>query len=121
MQLFVRTLPADCFFNIIGFGSRYVSLFPSNQAYTERTMSQAISHIDSIDADLGGTELLQPFEFIFRTVSKPSGYSRNVFFLTDGQVSNLDQVTNLIACNATDTPRVFVLGIGDQVSHALVE
>eukprot|EP01096_Ripella_sp_DP13-Kostka_P016339 TRINITY_DN792_c0_g1_i5.p1 TRINITY_DN792_c0_g1~~TRINITY_DN792_c0_g1_i5.p1 ORF type:complete len:987 (+),score=500.90 TRINITY_DN792_c0_g1_i5:72-2963(+) len=119
MQLFIRTLPSDCYFNIIGFGSRYVSLFGASEKYSERTMSQAIAHIDRIDADLGGTELFQPFDFIFRTPSKRD-YARSVFVLTDGQVSNLDQVTNLIARNARDT-RVFALGIGDQVSHALVE
>ena len=79
-----------------------------------------LSHIDSINADLERNETPSALRVCLPNRLKALGYSRNVFVLTDGQVSNLDQITNLIARNARDT-RVFALGIGDQVSHALVK
>ena len=119
LQLFMRSLPEGCYFNIIGFGSSYIKLFPDSRRYNDETLGLATSHISSLFADLGGTELLQPLSEVFRLPAIP-GYARQVFVLTDGQISNTEQVISLVQKNNQQS-RVFALGLGDSVSHNLVE
>ncbi len=57
MLLFLKSLPVNCHFNIIRFGSTFSSLF-SNQVtdkYNEKNMRLAESLIKKMSADLGGT------------------------------------------------------------------
>ena len=89
LVLFLKSLPEGNYFNILGFGSSYTSLFPNPVPYDEKHLEEAIKHAEGMQADLGGTELLRPLQHIFET--KPhSGYARQVFVLTDGSVSNTD-------------------------------
>lgn len=43
-------------FNILGFGSHWVSLFPSPRPFDDETKALALTHCDTIQADLGGKE-----------------------------------------------------------------
>ena len=119
LQLFMRSLPEGCYFNIVGFGSSHTKLFPDSRRYNDETLGLATRHISSLLADLGGTELLQPLTEVFRLRAIP-GYARQVFVLTDGQISNTEQVISLEQKNNQQS-RVFALGLGDSVSHNLVE
>ena len=86
--LFLKSLPEGCNFNIIGFGSRYEKLFPTvSVPYTQETLDKATRHAREMQANLGGTELLQPLEYIFKEKTT-TGLPRQVFVLTDGAVSN---------------------------------
>jgi hypothetical protein len=118
MSLFMRSLPVDCFFNIIGFGSSFTQLLPHSQRYDDNTLKKASQWISKMGADLGGTELFRPLEHVFKLPLIP-GYARQVFVLTDGQISNTQQLFELIQAHST-TSRVFSLGIGNSVSHHLV-
>lgn len=119
LSLFVRALPSNCYFNIFKFGSRYVSFWGNSNAYTESTLNGALNYINSMNADLGGTELKPPLEKIFSN-KVAVGRGRQVFVLTDGQVSNTEQVIEACRRNAHNS-RVFTVGIGDEVSRHLVE
>ena len=48
MQLFLRSLPEGVLFNIVGFGSSHVSLFPSSVPYTEENLQLASQHVDKL-------------------------------------------------------------------------
>ncbi|RIB18087.1 hypothetical protein C2G38_2086689, partial [Gigaspora rosea] len=75
LQSLLRSLPEDCFFNVVSFGSR-------------------------------------------------DDMPTSVFLLTDGEVYNVDQIVELIKSSEEkkrDDLRVFSIGIGDTVSHHLVE
>ena len=99
LNLFLKSLPEECQFNIIGFGSRFEKLFDNSMAYSQKTLDKAMKHSQEIDADLGGTELLSPLDHIFR--QKPAaGFSRQVFVLTDGAVSNTDTCIRKVKENA---------------------
>ena len=119
MQLFMRSLPQDCYFNIVGFGSRHTSLYPQSKKYNDDTLREATTHISGMDANLGGTELVAPLTKVF-TSSPIRGYPRQVFVLTDGQVSNTERVIQLVEAHHRAN-RVFTLGLGKDVSHHLVE
>lgn len=119
MSLFFRSLPADCFINIVGFGSSFRKLWPASAKYGKDSLREGSAHIDALSADLGGTELLQPLQDILRAPLIP-GYKRQVFVLTDGEVSNTAQVIELVRTHNANN-RVFALGLGDGASHELVE
>ncbi|XP_060569595.1 von Willebrand factor A domain-containing protein 5A-like isoform X2 [Ruditapes philippinarum] len=74
-----------------------------------------------MNADMGGTEILQPLEHVFNKNPIPS-HPRRVFVLTDGQVDNTDAVIGLVRKESINTStRVFTLGIGHGVSTALID
>jgi hypothetical protein len=64
MLVFLKSLPIDCHFNIIRFGSQYKSLFTEVTAvYNEENARKAEQLITDMKADLGGTELVSHFIF----------------------------------------------------------
>ena len=73
----------------------------------------------ALNADYGGTEILQPLQAILASAPVP-GYARQVFVLTDGEVSNTAEVVALVRAHQGGN-RVFALGLGDGASHELVE
>ena len=87
LVLFLKSIPPGCSFNIIGFGSSYRTLFPSSVPYNQSSLDVAIQHAETLQADLGGTELLSPLKYVFSQPLLP-GLPRQVFVLTDGSVSN---------------------------------
>ena len=100
--LFLKSLPTNCFFNLIGFGSYYRSLFQESQPYNETTLGDACAYVQKMKADLGGSNLLLPLEFIFEKPTRP-GVNRTVFLLTDGGVSNTIEVVDLVRRNSYTT------------------
>ena len=97
--LFLKSLPEDCHFNIYGFGSTFKSLFPSCVPYTQQNLDTATQHAQRLKADLGGTELLPPLKHIFQQPTL-AGKDRQIFVLTDGEVSNTGACISLVKSNA---------------------
>eukprot|EP01102_Stenamoeba_stenopodia_P005495 TRINITY_DN1620_c0_g2_i1.p1 TRINITY_DN1620_c0_g2~~TRINITY_DN1620_c0_g2_i1.p1 ORF type:complete len:1025 (-),score=271.61 TRINITY_DN1620_c0_g2_i1:66-3068(-) len=123
LDLFLRALPANCYFNIVGFGSSFQKLFSNgSQPYTEQNVAAADAHIRTMSANLGGTELMGPLREVYSQRSI-QGYSRQIFVLTDGEVSNTEEVVRLVVENhkRNNDWRLFTIGVGSSVSHALVE
>jgi len=59
MLVFLKSLPINCHFNIVQFGSSYKCLFNEITAiYNEENVRQAEHLINHMQADLGGTELV---------------------------------------------------------------
>jgi Ca-activated chloride channel family protein len=119
LQLALRSLRPGCVFNIVGFGSRFDALFPESRPYDDESLAEATAHVRALEADLGGTEILPALEHVFGTEPR-KGLPRQLFVLTDGEVSNTDAVIALARRHAGDT-RVFTLGIGAGASHHLVK
>ncbi|CAG8770693.1 16037_t:CDS:2, partial [Acaulospora colombiana] len=119
-------------FNIVSFGSRYSSLWPTSQTYSAESVEQASKHVDTFSANFGGTELRSAIQFAFkgRTSAKSSSKDAiptSVFVLTDGEAWDLDGVLHEIS-DAVKTAkdnksllRTFVLGVGNDVSTAMCE
>ena len=97
--LFLKSIPPGCYFNIIGFGSRYEHLFPESIPYNQTNLDIAMAHAEKMDANLGGTELLEPLKFVFDQ-KLLAGLPRQVFVLTDGSVSNTQSCIDLTKRNA---------------------
>jgi hypothetical protein len=117
MQIFMRSMPEGCRFNIVKFGHSFKFLSQQSLEYCDENIDRASSYINEIGADMGGTEILKPLEFVHSLPSQP-GYSRQVIVLTDGQVRNERQVIDFAGSTQS---RVFSLGIGSGVSTFLVK
>ena len=105
--LFLKSIPPGCHFNIIGFGSRYQSLFPKSVPYNQENLDAAMKHTETMEADLGGTELLGPLQHIFKQPLL-SGLPRQVFVLTDGSVSNTHACVQEVKNNVKFARYVFM-------------
>ncbi len=118
LQLCLRSLPEGTRFNVVGFGSRFKNLFPESRLYNEASLREASEKVKEMRADYGGTEILSPLEWILKKTLFPE-LPRQLFVLTDGQVTNTQEVISLIRRHASTT-RVFAFGIGAGASHHLV-
>ena len=110
LVLFLKSLPEGSYFNIVGFGSSYKTLFHETVPYDEQHLEKAIKHAQQMEADLGGTELLTPLQYIFG-VKPRSGYSRQVFVLTDGSVSNTNACIQQMKNNVKNARCVLIVSI----------
>ncbi|XP_022532713.2 von Willebrand factor A domain-containing protein 5B1 [Astyanax mexicanus] len=119
MVVILKSLFPACMFNIIGFGSTFKTLFSSSQSYDEESLSAACEYMRKIRADMGGTNLLAPLNWIVRQPLQ-RGHPRLLFLLTDGAVSNTGRVIQLLRAHARFT-RCFAFGIGQGVCRRLIE
>ena len=127
LQIFLKSLPAnpDIYFNICSFGSHYDFLFKDGKSkkYDSKTLKSAEDYVSRVDANYGGTEILNPLLECMK--KRRTDCQTSIILLTDGQVYNTDMIISSIAqekAKNLDKPlRIFSLGIGDAVSHHLVE
>ncbi|KAJ3724254.1 hypothetical protein DFJ43DRAFT_595773 [Lentinula guzmanii] len=125
LGILLRMLPKNqTFFNIISFGSTTDLLWNESQIYTQHTLNVATSVVERMEANFGGTEILNAMRNVLS--SRRSEVATAIFLLTDGQAYQIDDTTRLVK-NATDSTstsaplHVYVLGIGDEVSTAMCE
>ncbi|XP_069802938.1 von Willebrand factor A domain-containing protein 5B1 isoform X2 [Dendropsophus ebraccatus] len=119
MLVILKSLMPTSLFNIIGFGSTFKSLFPCSQSYNEESLAIACESMKKLRADMGGTNILSPLNWIIR---QPvcRGYPRLLFLLTDGAVSNTGKVIELIRHHSSFT-RCYSFGIGQNACRRLVQ
>uniref|UniRef100_UPI0014479858 von Willebrand factor A domain-containing protein 5A-like n=1 Tax=Epinephelus lanceolatus TaxID=310571 RepID=UPI0014479858 len=118
LLLLLKSLPMGCYFNIYSFGSCHEHIFSKSVEYSQKTLEKALKNIEVMDADLGGTEILQPLEHIYSQPTIPN-QPRQLFVFTDGEVGNTKQVINLVKKNS-GSHRCFSFGIGEGASSALI-
>merc|ERR1712213_121672 len=120
LKIFLHSLPVDCYFNIVSFGSRFSYLFEKgSNIYDDHSLEKAKAHVEKMEANYGGTEIHAPLKSIF-SQSSIQGYARQIFLLTDGAVSNDNQIIKLVRSNSKSS-RVFALGLGSSASRHLVK
>ena len=95
LVLFLKSLPSSSYFNVVSFGSYSRSLFPCSQRYNHDSLEKACAYVNTIRADMGGSELLQPLKVVLEQPRR-AGYMRNVFVLTDGDVSQPDAISRYL-------------------------
>uniref|UniRef100_A0A4W6CSJ7 von Willebrand factor A domain containing 5A n=1 Tax=Lates calcarifer TaxID=8187 RepID=A0A4W6CSJ7_LATCA len=118
LLLLLKSLPMGCYFNIYSFGSSYEHIFPKSVEYSQETMEEALKKVEVMDANLGGTEILEPLKHIYSQPCIPS-QPRQLFVFTDGEVCNTKDVINLVKKNS-GSHRCFSFGIGEGSSSALI-
>lgn len=69
-------------------------------------------------ANMGGTVIFKPLQV--ELMAKPiKGYPKQIFLLTDGAVSDTQQVINLVS-RSNKFSRVHTIGIGNGCSQSLI-
>ncbi|CAI6098292.1 unnamed protein product [Clonostachys chloroleuca] len=123
MNFFLKGIPLGNKFNIARFGSTYTTWCPQSVQYSGQSLEAALAYVSSsINADMGGTEILDAVKSMLG--SRDTGMWTDIIILTDGQVWRLDELLATVrdARKASgNCIRFFCLGVGEQVSHALVE
>ncbi|KAK3824900.1 MAG: LOW QUALITY PROTEIN: von Willebrand factor type A domain-containing protein [Benniella sp.] len=118
----LKSLPVGIKFNICYFGSSYSFLWPKSATYSQTTLDEAIKHAESISANMGGTEMFQPIKATLDQRYKDIPLA--VMLLTDGEIWNQESLFTYLNKEIIEPKapiRVFTLGIGNGVSHALIE
>jgi Ca-activated chloride channel family protein len=98
-------------FNVIDFDSTARPLFSDSKFADASSITEAKSFVEKIDAD-GGTEMLSALNLAMpEHPSTPAGTVRQVIFMTDGQVSNEQELFSFIHARLGES-RLFTVGIG---------
>ena len=118
MEIILHSIPADAYFNIIGFGENFNELFYGSVKYSEETLASAKKYIHDMDANMGGTEIYHPLKCTLER-DTIEGYQKQIFIMTDGEVSNVKPIIDLLTIH-TGKCRVFSLGLGSSACHHLV-
>jgi Ca-activated chloride channel homolog len=118
LQLCLRSLKEGDAFNIVGFGSTFEALWPAPRPYDDDSLDEASHHVDHLEADLGGTEILPALDAVLKAGDR-SELACQVVLLTDGEVSNEAAVIELAGASAGRV-RIFTFGIGHGCSEYLV-
>uniref|UniRef100_A0A3Q3CYA4 VIT domain-containing protein n=1 Tax=Haplochromis burtoni TaxID=8153 RepID=A0A3Q3CYA4_HAPBU len=118
LLLLLKNLPMCCYFNIYSFGSSYEHIFLKSVEYSQETMQEALKNVDHMEADLGGSGMLEPLKYIYNQPCIPS-HPRQLFVFTDGEVWDTKKVIDLVKKNS-DSHRCFSFGIVEGASSALI-
>ncbi|KAJ7590255.1 von Willebrand factor type A domain-containing protein [Mycena floridula] len=127
LVIMLRSLPRkNTFFQIVSFGTNASSLWhEGSRLYDQESLDEATRHVDSMQANFGGTEIRRALDSCFE--KRLSDRPTSVFLLTDGDAWGLDGVLAVVKEKVTAVQskssylRVFTLGIGDSASTAMCE
>lgn len=98
-------------FNIVDFDSTARTLFEASRFADPSSVGDAKKFVDTINAD-GGTEMLSALQLAMpEKPTTPAGTVRQVIFMTDGQVSNEQELFSFIHSRLGES-RLFTVGIG---------
>ena len=120
--LFIKSLPFNSYFQIYGFGTNYIKYNEIPLIYNEKNVNEIIDILLNINADLGGTNLLNPLKEIFENkklyieVNLPI----HLIIITDGKVKNAGKCANIIYENK-NIFKTHAIGIGDDYDKSLIE
>lgn len=119
LELCLRSMAEGDYFNIMVFGSSYRLFFSKQVEYNQLNLEKYLSKLSDIDADMGGTELLEALDVVYR-IPVHANCRREVILITDGEVYNTREVLQHAAMNHKNT-RFYTFGIGRGASQALVK
>lgn len=97
-------------FNIIEFDNNFNSLYSQSREVTQENIREANNFISKMKAD-GGTNIKPALNKALENSNEEDGYLKQVIFLTDGSVSNEEELfTNIKA--KLGNARLFTIAIG---------
>ncbi|CAM5157953.1 unnamed protein product [Eretmochelys imbricata] len=84
LVLLLKSFPLGCYFNIYGFGSEFESFYPQSVENTQQTKAESLQRLQLLQANLGGTEILEPLRAIYRIPCR-DGHPRQLLCLRTGR------------------------------------
>lgn len=119
LEILIKALSMDMMFNIYRFGNEFDHLFKSSKPYNEKNIKEALKYLSKTDASLGGTEILPPLADIYKE-DPADGFRRDVILITDGEISNEDEVMELVQRH-NSTTALSAVGIGNGPNEFLIK
>ena len=121
LLLFIKSLPPKSYFQLIGFGTRFKKYNQRPVIYNEKNVNMIIDIINEMEANMGGTNIVDPLRSIYvDNIYDKINLSKNIFLLTDGQINDRDECIKLITANSNKF-RIHALGIGKNFDKVLIE
>ena len=122
LELFIQSLPAGSYYQIIGFGSDYKVYDDNPKEYNMTNIKNSLDMIKKLGADLGGTNIAGPLKYIYDSdkIYEKINLPRSIILLTDGEAWDKEKGLNLIEQNSTK----FILntiGIGNDFDEDLIK
>ncbi|KAE9385649.1 hypothetical protein BT96DRAFT_572419 [Gymnopus androsaceus JB14] len=131
LVVLLRGLPrVGTAFNFVSFGTNTTKLWKSSRAYSQTTLEEATNHIDSMQANYGGTEIASALRVVYDSLPKPLLRPVAILLLTDGSAWDVstcvEHTRSALATlpqpgNASSFMRVFTVGIGNGASSDTCE
>ncbi|RAH69917.1 VIT and vWA domain-containing protein, partial [Aspergillus aculeatinus CBS 121060] len=121
MSLALSGIPETCSFNVIKFGTTTVGLWEESRPHSAEAIELARAYTSSYP-DLGGTDLVRALKAAIKRLNRQRS-SAQIIIITDGELDPVPVAEYLlfIRKRLEEKVRFFALGIGDQVSHRLIE
>lgn len=123
LKLFLKSIDKCSYYNIISFGSKFEFMENSFIIASDINIDESLKKINNFEANFGGTEILGPLNKFYESLNELKNYLINIIILTDGGVSNTNEVLKLVqdSTNNNKNLKHFTLGIGYGCSEELVK
>ena len=118
----IQSLPNNSYYQIIGFGSRYEVYNKSPEQNNEENLKNAYKIINDLSANLGGTDLSLPLNYILKysySEYKDISLSKQIIVLTDGDINIGEDIIELIKLHNNEF-LIHFIGIGNEVNKKLI-
>ena len=114
----IESFPPDSYYQLIGFGSRFKKYDLKPKINSQENINSSLEIINSLKADLGGTNLSGPIEDILK--NSYSDYeniqlSKQIIVLTDGKIDFGDETMELIKLHNNEF-KIHLIGIGNYIN-----
>ena len=122
LLLFLQSLPAGSYYQIIGFGSEFKKYDEIPKEYNEKNITKSKKIINGLGADLGGTDIYSPLNDIYSSdkIYNKINLPKIIFLLTDGEVENKKETLELIERNSNKYS-IYSIGIGNNFDKDLIK
>ena len=122
LELFIQSLPAGSYYQIIGFGSDYKVYDDSPKEYNIDNIKKTLEMIKKLSANLGGTNIEGPLKYVYDSNDKYEKIKlpRNIILLTDGEAWDKEKGLILIEKNNSKFT-LHSIGIGDDFDEGLIK
>ena len=121
LLLFIQSLPAGSYFQLIGFGSDFKKYNKEPVEYNIENVNKIINIINNLNARMGGTNISGPLESIYNSKDHLEvNLCKNILVLTDGEVFDRERCINVVKTNC-EKYRLHAIGIGSSFDRQLIE
>ena len=121
LKLFLQSLPSNSYFQIIGFGSNYILYNDIPKEYTKENINETLKIIDGLGANLGGTDIYGPLNYIYNNKNNLDiKLPKYIFLLTDGEIDDKPSTLELIEKN-NSIYSIYSIGIGNDFDEDLIK
>lgn len=103
-------------FNIVRFGDTARAYFPTCVHATKINLNRAREAIETMEADLGGTEMAEALKFAY-ALKDEGDRPASILLITDGEVC---QHEDIIQIAKTAKHRIFTVGVGSSVAETFI-